>query len=804
MLNANAIVGVPRKRKTLSSVWLRAICCVSPDCRRLTPALRSLGAIAGIAAAASITYRIAGSAAWMPSAALIGVAVIVIATGAEARGGAGAEAWLDVLGRAFDDAPAAQLIAAADGRVVQSNIAFARLFACEAEASLDMVERAATSPEAATMFRSLRERAEAGVTASGSVALQLTNGERLRHFEMSVEPGIGHARYQLWTVREVGAPSPFSGALPAEPNAAVGDPGVEDGRGAVSRPTPALPAPAATDIRMRTCSQHFFADAPIGIAVVDCSGRVIGANRAVGELLDVPEGALVGRRLIDLLSPEDALGLAAALAAAANESENRARAEVRVGARSMLLLLNPLGGPEVREQVLVSVSAPSPAVAPGAEPTKTAVEAFTVYFTDVTDQKHLETQIAQSLRMQALGQLSGGIAHDFNNLLTAMIGFCDLLLLRSRPGDPAFPDIMQIKQNANRAANLVRQLLAFSRQQSLQPRVLEITDMLIELSDLLRRLIGEDIELEFDHGSDLGLVRADQSQFEQVIINLAVNARDAMPAGGRLTIRTRNSLQEHAVCRGTEIVPPGEYVLIEVADTGIGMLADQLPRIFEPFFSTKEIGRGTGLGLSTVYGIVKQTGGYVFVDSIQGRGTRFLIYLPRCAAVHEPRLGAADPTVPRDLTGNCTIMLVEDDDAVRMFSARALRNKGYRVLEARSGEAALGIVRNSTERVDLVVTDVVMPQMDGPAVVRELRAIAPAIKVIFISGYAEDAFRQRLDSERDIHFLPKPFNLKQLALKVKEVIPAHIVRSEISDCLSEQKEYIIPPASRCTAALAVK
>jgi two-component system, cell cycle sensor histidine kinase and response regulator CckA len=437
-----------------------------------------------------------------------------------------------------------------------------------------------------------------------------------------------------------------------------------------------------------------------------------------------------------------------------------------------------LSGLEEQELAPFPANTSSSAIATGASPKKAPVEAFTVYFTDLTEQKHLETQVSQSLKMQALGQLAGGIAHDFNNLLTAMIGFCDLLLLRSRPGDPAFPDIMQIKQNANRAANLVRQLLAFSRQQSLQPRVLDITDVLSELSDLLHRVIGEKIELGFNHGRDLGLIRADQGQLEQVIINLAVNARDAMPPGGKLTIRTENSFQERAVRQGTETMPPGNYVLIEVTDTGIGIAADQLPRIFEPFYSTKAVGSGTGLGLSTVYGIVKQTGGFVFVDSIPGQGTRFAIYLPRCAAAPEARLDAGEAVMPRDLTGNGTIMLVEDDDAVRMFGARALRNKGYRVLEARSGEAALELVRDTTERVDLVITDVVMPQMDGPAVVGQLRAIDRDIKVIFISGYAEEGFRQRLDSERDIHFLPKPFNLKQLALKVKEVMPADFARRE--------------------------
>jgi two-component system cell cycle sensor histidine kinase/response regulator CckA len=399
-----------------------------------------------------------------------------------------------------------------------------------------------------------------------------------------------------------------------------------------------------------------------------------------------------------------------------------------------------------------------------------------LHFIDVTEQKNLEIQFAQSQKMQAVGQLAGGVAHDFNNLLTAMIGFCDLLLMRFKPGDPSFADIMQIKQNANRAANLVRQLLAFSRQQTLQPRILDITDVLVELSHLLRRLIGENIELKVVHGRDLGLAKVDQGQLEQVIINLAVNARDAMPGGGTLTIRTANHVQAGPMRRGAETMPAGLYELIEVTDTGIGIPKENLERIFEPFFSTKEIGSGTGLGLSTVYGIVKQTGGFIFVDSLTGAGATFQIYLPRyqetdvaVAARSEP----AEPPAVKDTTGTGTVMLVEDEDPVRIFGARALRNKGYTVLEARSGEAALEMMETS-DKIDLLITDVVMPKMDGPGLVREVRETHPDMKVIFISGYTEDSFRQRLDSDSNIHFLPKPFSLKQLATKVKEVIDGEV------------------------------
>jgi len=284
-------------------------------------------------------------------------------------------------------------------------------------------------------------------------------------------------------------------------------------------------------------------------------------------------------------------------------------------------------------------------------------------------------------------------------------------------------------------------------------------------------LIGENIELKVVHGRDLGPIKVDQGQLEQVIINLAVNSRDAMPGGGTLNIRTANVRSAQAQRRGHEVMPPGEYVLIEVADTGIGIPSGNLARIFDPFFSTKELGSGTGLGLSTVYGIVKQTGGFVFVDSHPGRGAVFEIYLPRCQATDASMSARFDePSAGKDLTGSGTVLLVEDEDPVRKFGARALRNKGYKVIEAESGEAALEVIRNAAEKIDLLITDVVMPRLDGPGLAREVREIRSDIKVIFMSGYAEDAFRQRLDSDSDIDFLSKPFSLKQLAAKVKEVI----------------------------------
>jgi two-component system, cell cycle sensor histidine kinase and response regulator CckA len=400
-------------------------------------------------------------------------------------------------------------------------------------------------------------------------------------------------------------------------------------------------------------------------------------------------------------------------------------------------------------------------------------EAAIAYAIDTTQQRALEMQIAQSQKMQAIGQLAGGIAHDFNNMLTAIIGFSDFLLMNHRPTDPAFQDIMNIKQNANRAAGLVRQLLAFSRQQTLRPERMQLGDVLSELSILLGRLLGENIELKLDSGSDIWPVKADLHQFEQVIINLAVNARDAMPDGGKLVIRTANVSERDSLELSQHRVPPGEYVLIEVSDTGTGMAPEVMQKMFEPFFSTKEVGRGTGLGLSTVYGIVKQTGGHIIPDSELGRGTVMRVYLPRymeVAGEAEPARAPARREQPKDLTGRGTVLLVEDEDAVRSFAARALGQRGYHVLEATTGTEALEMFTSYNGDVDLVVSDVVMPEMDGPTLMKHLRSERPDVKIIFISGYAEDAFRRNLSDKEDFMFLQKPFDLKELAAAVKAAL----------------------------------
>ena len=392
--------------------------------------------------------------------------------------------------------------------------------------------------------------------------------------------------------------------------------------------------------------------------------------------------------------------------------------------------------------------------------------------TDSSEEVRLKRQVAQATKMQAVGQLAGGVAHDFNNVLTAILGLCDLMLLRHTPGDSDYDDIQQIRANSNRAASLTRQLLAFSRQQTLRPEVLQLPDVVSDVSQMLRRLIGEKIKLVVTHDRDLGPVRADPTQLEQVIVNLAVNARDAMQARtdgvGRLTIATRRITAADVRAMRNDIIPVGDYTALIVEDTGTGIASEHLAKIFEPFFTTKEQGKGTGLGLSTVYGIVKQSGGFIFADSELGKGTRFTVYLP---VPHEAQLSApAVPSIeePAAWAGGGRILLVEDEDPVRMVAERALVRKGYTVTTARDGEEGLEIVQGG-EEFDLIVSDVVMPSMDGPTMAREIRKLAPNLPVLFMSGYAEEQLRREIDIV-NMHFIPKPFSVQQISDKVAFVL----------------------------------
>ncbi|MEM1038255.1 MAG: ATP-binding protein [Pseudomonadota bacterium] len=407
-----------------------------------------------------------------------------------------------------------------------------------------------------------------------------------------------------------------------------------------------------------------------------------------------------------------------------------------------------------------------------------------VYAIEMTEQKALERQMAQSQKMNAVGQLAGGIAHDFNNVLTAIIGLSDLLLSNHRPSDPSFTDIMGIKHSANRAASLVRQLLAFSRRQTLRPQTLSVPDVLADMRMLLARLVGDNIKLEINHGRDLWPLRADIGQLEQVIVNLCVNARDAIndtPSGGKdgqITVRTSNVLKGSTKVESVRReMPDAEYVLIEVQDSGTGMSDEIMQKIFDPFFSTKEVGKGTGLGLSMVYGIVKQSGGFIYPESVVGEGTTFRIYLPR----HEPSAAELQEAAAdvgerkervRNLAGNATILFVEDEDAVRAVGSRTLEARGYIVHQAENGVEAMELLEEHGDEIDLVVSDVVMPEMDGPSLLDAVRKTGNQVPFIFASGYAEDAFEKNLPEaeQNQFGFIPKPYSLKQLATVVKEVL----------------------------------
>lgn len=496
-----------------------------------------------------------------------------------------------------------------------------------------------------------------------------------------------------------------------------------------------------------------YQDSPIGIVFVDLDGTIISQNAAFGQLMGASDASLVGTSVTDIVARED------------KDEVQGALSKVVMGVGHGVHLDTRLNREDGQE---ISVSLTATDVKDAEDDTTGLV----LHFIDTTEHKNLEIQFTQSQKMQAVGQLAGGVAHDFNNLLTAMIGFSDLLLARRGPDDPDFADIMQIKQNANRATNLVRQLLAFSRKQKLEPEIVDVSEMLGDLSNLLGRLIGERVDLQMDHGRDLGVVLFDKGQFDQVIINLCVNARDAMPDGGKITIATRAVTFKQPTPKGHEIIPAGKYVSISVSDTGTGIAKENLDRIFEPFFSTKEVGAGTGLGLSTVYGIVHQTDGFIFVESAMGEGTSFIMYLP-VQDVDPASVDEAAPAAPvqeGDLTGQGTVLLVEDEDAVRLFGSRALRNKGYEVLEATDGETALDIIAATDQHIDIIISDVVMPGMDGHTLVNLARQELPGVKTILMSGYSEDVFRNGPDMDPSIAFLGKPFTLKTLAAKVKEVL----------------------------------
>ncbi len=496
---------------------------------------------------------------------------------------------------------------------------------------------------------------------------------------------------------------------------------------------------------------RFFNDTPFAIATLDKDGRIVRTNAPFSRIF----GWSGGEQTIEMQPMAE-------LIAEASRERFHAAVAAAIANRSEIEPVDALLAREGDHAVRLYVS--------GSEESAASPERVNVYSLDMTDQRKLEAQFAQGQKMQAVGQLAGGVAHDFNNVLTAIIGFADLLLLKHKPGDPSFNDLMAIKNSANRAAGLTRQLLAFSRRQTLRPQILEITTHIDDLTVLLKRLIGEAITLDVDHGHAIWPVKADLVQLEQVVVNLVVNARDAMPNGGKITIRTRNVTEAESTGMTYTGMPAADYVLIDVEDTGTGMPPEIIEKIFEPFFSTKELGKGTGLGLSTVYGIIKQTGGFIYPESLVGKGTTFKIFLPRHIATEGEVVAKVVAAPVKDLTGHERILLVEDEDNVRVFSARALRTTGYEVFEAESGEVALEILEDENYQIDLMISDVVMPEMDGPTLLTKVRERMPDLKVIFVSGYAEENVRQDIADNQSVEFLPKPYSLDQINSKVKDVL----------------------------------
>jgi two-component system cell cycle sensor histidine kinase/response regulator CckA len=496
---------------------------------------------------------------------------------------------------------------------------------------------------------------------------------------------------------------------------------------------------------------RFFNDTPFAIATLDKSGRIVRTNAPFSRIFGWTgsEQSIDLKPMANLIAEQNREAFAKAVASALT-----GKSEIEPVDATLM------SGGDHAVRLYIS----------GSEEIEGSAEHVNVYALDMTEQRKLEAQFAQGQKMQAVGQLAGGVAHDFNNVLTAIIGFADLLLLKHKPGDPSFADLMSIKNSANRAAGLTRQLLAFSRRQTLRPQVLEVPGHLDDLTVLLKRLIGEQITLGVEHASTVWPVKADLVQLEQVVVNLVVNARDAMPNGGKITLRTRNVTEAESATYTYTGMPAAEYVLIEVEDTGTGMPPEILEKIFEPFFSTKELGKGTGLGLSTVYGIVKQSAGFIYLDSVVGKGTTFRIFLPRHipAENEAPVKQAAAPV--KDLTGHERILLVEDEDSVRAFSARALRTTGYEVFEADSGDEALDVLDDLDWTLDLMISDVVMPEMDGPALLVKVRERLPNLKVIFVSGYAEETAREGIADDQSVEFLPKPYSLDQINTKVKDVL----------------------------------
>jgi len=493
------------------------------------------------------------------------------------------------------------------------------------------------------------------------------------------------------------------------------------------------------------------------ITLVDGAGKLVYSTQAQKATLGYDQGELVGHNVFDLVHPDD-----------------------RERAQALFLSLLPPDAAVAREALRVrhkNGTWRDVEIAAVNHLDDPIVEAIVVTYHDVTDRKRAEAALRelgerhrQAQKMEAIGRLASGVAHDFNNLLTAILGSTDLLLEELPADHPGRLEAEETRKAALRAADLTRQLLAFSRQQVLAPQVLDINEIVVNVERMLRRIIREDVEVRTVQAPDIGAVRADPGQLEQVLLNLAVNARDAMPRGGRLTIETANADLDETYATEHAVVAPGRYVMFAVSDTGTGMDTATQARLFEPFFTTKEKGKGTGLGLATVYGIVKQSGGYIWVYSEPAQGTSMKVYLPRVEAPIEPI--SSPPPPSGSLRGSETILIVEDQDEVRKLTRRMLEARGYQVLAAASGADALRIADQAARRIDLLLTDVIMPGMSGREVALLLGPAHPNMRVLFVSGYTDESIVHEGMLAPGLAFLQKPFTAEGLARKVREVLDA--------------------------------
>ncbi len=507
----------------------------------------------------------------------------------------------------------------------------------------------------------------------------------------------------------------------------------------------------AADEALRQSEKRFRAlieNSSDAISLIDGEGKVLFSSHATSPILGYELKERIGRDIFELVHPDDRGVTLAGFTRLLGSPRGKTSVQIRYRHKQgHWRWLEALGNNLLEE--------------PG-------VRAIVVNYRDITERKQLEEQLFQAQKMEAVGRLAGGVAHDFNNLLTAIIGYSEIVIDKLPGASPLRRNVVEIKRAAERAASLTRQLLAFSRMQVMSPQVLDLNSVMAELTRMLRRLIGEDIDLITVPGESLGRVKADPTQIEQVIMNLALNARDAMPHGGKLIIETSNATLDAEVGGGQMKVEPGAYILLSVKDTGCGMDKETRARVFEPFFTTKEKGKGTGLGLATVYGIVKQSGGYIWVESEKDQGATFKIYLP---VVKEQAIRAAEAEAPpANMEGDETILLVEDESSVRLLVQTVLEAKGYHVIDARSGDDALKLCENYKGRLDMVLTDMVLPEINGRELAQRLTAIRPHTKVLFMSGYSGAALGGESILELNAAFIQKPFTTDSLARKVREVL----------------------------------